>query len=73
MDTPKRRKTASKKLRRALENDAAGNGERRVRVYVQLPRPTDHLQHVTGEVCAIKTEKASHNYYHNLQVKMKQV
>lgn len=73
MDTPKRRKTASKKLRRALENDAAGKGERRVRVYVQLPRPTDHLQHVTGEVCAIKTEKASHNYYHNLQVKMKQV
>lgn len=73
MDTPKRRKTASKKLRRALENDAAGKGERRVRVYVQLPRPTDHLQHVTGEVCAIKTDKASHNYYHNLQVKMKQV
>ena len=71
MDTPKRRKTASKKLRRALENDAAGKGERRV--YVQLPRPTDHLQHVTGEVCAIKTDKASHNYYHNLQVKMKQV
>ena len=71
MDTPKRRKTASKKLCRALDNDAAGKGERQV--YVQLPRPTDHLQHVTGEVCAKKTEKASHYYYHNLQVKMKQV
>lgn len=71
MDTPKRKKTASKKLRRALKNDPAGKGERRV--YVQLPRRTDLLQHVTGEVSAIKTDKASHNYYHNLQVKMKQV
>ncbi|XP_078349678.1 uncharacterized protein LOC144634557 [Oculina patagonica] len=47
VDTPKRRKTASKKLRKALENKTAGEAERRV--YIYLPRPTEHSQHVTGE------------------------
>ena len=38
----------SKKFRKALKENTAGEGEKRV--YVQLPRVTDHTQHGTGEV-----------------------
>ena len=48
INTAKRRKTASKKLRQALDSGSAGNGERRV--YLQLPLATDHHNHATGEV-----------------------
>ena len=48
IDTTKRRKTASKKLRKALQGNTAGDGEKRI--YIQFPRPADHAEHTTGEV-----------------------